>query len=190
MRRSHLSAVVVAALAVALAAGTVYGTAGAQTRPRRPTVPADHQPCDVPSRDNFGSLTVRPPGSTFTTPPVLVETWIRQHYADTCLPANVFGVARMYRAPDAVRVQAQVILHTRGGTTNQDIVAGPLNSAAVGNTRLLQLTTAASEPAGIPSFCVSWTEVRWSVRWTNGSLSSGVMVAPSDLFNDQCYFVP
>ncbi len=43
--------------------------------------------------------------------------------------------------------------------------------------------------AGDPKFCTAWTEVVYSIRWNDDTLTANkVFVVPSDLWNDNCYF--
>jgi hypothetical protein len=192
MQRTFRAAVIVALVgAVALIAPAVASPQSDATD-QKAAVPQSHVALDVPSRDNFTTLTYNHFGSPSAGQAVF-DTWIRQTYnPNTLLPQAITGQARATRLYKVKRIAIRVVLHTREGTTDDDATSATVNSANVGNPRLFTISspsiTANSEP---PQFCVAWTEVFYSIRWADDTLTSGrSLVSSSDLWNDNCYFTP
>jgi hypothetical protein len=112
-------------------------------------------------------------------------------FPDSLLPQAVTGQARAIRLYKVKRIAIRVVLHTRG-TINDDATSATVNSATIGNPRLFTISspsiTANSTP---PQFCEAWTEVFYSIRWADDTLTSGRSLrAGSDLWNDNCFFTP
>ena len=158
---------------------------------QKAAVPQTHVAPDVPTRDNFTTLTYNHFGSPSAGQAVF-DTWIRQTYnPDSLLPQAVTGQARAIRLYKVKRIAIRVVLHTRG-TINDDATSATVNSATIGNPRLFTISspsiTANSTP---PQFCEAWTEVFYSIRWADDTLTSGRSLrAGSDLWNDNCFFTP
>jgi len=165
-------------------AGRVRSALAAQT----------HAPFGAPSLDNFGTTTYLHFGSP-SAGQAVIEGWIRQAYSDLGLPLSNQGQCRGIRLLNVRRLAIRCILHTRGGTRDDDATSATVNSADVGNPLSLRVNSpsitanSGGDPAG-PQFCESWTEVRYAIRWTDDTLSSGkTFSVPSDLWNDNCYFL-
>lgn len=150
-----------------------------------------HVECGGLSRDNFATLTYLHFGNP-AAGVALIETWIDQTYSDLCLPITNQGVGRAVRVRNVERVAARVILHTRDGTTDDDATGPAVNSGNVGNPTILTVTSPRISTGGLapnPQFCTSWTEVLFTIRWTDGTVTLGRrLVAPTDLWNANCYF--
>jgi hypothetical protein len=192
MLRALKAAAIVALIgAVALIAPAIASPQSDATH-QKAAVPQTHVAPDVPTRDNFTTLTYNHFGSPSAGQAVF-DTWIRQTYnATTLLPQGITGQARATRLYKVKRIAIRVVLHTREGTTNDNATSSTVNSANIGNPRLFTISspsiTANSTP---PQFCVAWTEVFYSIRWADDTLTSGKSFpSSSDLWNDNCYFTP
>ena len=191
MLRALKAAAIVALIgAVALIAPAIASPQSDATH-QKAAVPQTHVAPDVPTRDNFTTLTYNHFGSPSAGQAVF-DTWIRQTYnPDSLLPQAVTGQARAIRLYKVKRIAIRVVLHTRG-TINDDATSATVNSATIGNPRLFTISspsiTANSTP---PQFCEAWTEVFYSIRWADDTLTSGRSLrAGSDLWNDNCFFTP
>ena len=191
MLRALKAAAIVALIgAVALIAPAIALPQSDATH-QKAAVPQTHVAPDVPTRDNFTTLTYNHFGSPSAGQAVF-DTWIRQTYnPDSLLPQAVTGQARAIRLYKVKRIAIRVVLHTRG-TINDDATSATVNSATIGNPRLFTISspsiTANSTP---PQFCEAWTEVFYSIRWADDTLTSGRSLrAGSDLWNDNCFFAP
>lgn len=191
MLRALKAAAIVALIgAVALIAPAIALPQSDATH-QKAAVPQTHVAPDVPTRDNFTTLTYNHFGSPSAGQAVF-DTWIRQTYnPDSLLPQAVTGQARAIRLYKVKRIAIRVVLHTRG-TINDDATSATVNSATIGNPRLFTISspsiTANSTP---PQFCEAWTEVFYSIRWADDTLTSGRSLrAGSDLWNDNCFFTP
>ena len=191
MLRALKAAAIVALIgAVALIAPAIASPQSDATH-QKAAVPQTHVAPDVPTRDNFTTLTYNHFGSPSAGQAVF-DTWIRQTYnPDSLLPQAVTGQARAIRLYKVKRIAIRVVLHTRG-TINDDDTSATVNSATIGNPRLFTISspsiTANSTP---PQFCEAWTEVFYSIRWADDTLTSGRSLrAGSDLWNDNCFFTP
>jgi hypothetical protein len=192
-RRWPVLLLAVFVLGNAIAVGMVAGADPAAPDQVKTTArPSTHVPCDTPSRDNVGSLVANHFGNP-ALGRVALDTWIRQTYdPETCLPSGVTGQGRGFRAYRVARISLQVILHTRGGTGDDNATHDPVNSGSIGNPYVFTVSSPSISAGlfdGQPQFCFAWTELRWGVRWDDGYLSTGTLTAPSDLWNDNCYFV-
>jgi hypothetical protein len=151
--------------------------------------PQSHVGLEVPSRDNFSTLTYSHFGDPSAGQAVL-DTWIRQTYnADTLLPQAVTGQARALTLYRVKRIAFRVVLHTSGGTTDDNATSATFNTNGARQLTISSPSiTANSEP---PQFCVAWTEVFFTIRWADDTLTSGKsFLSSSDLWNDNCYFTP
>jgi hypothetical protein len=147
--------------------------------------------CDAPSEDDHAHLAYLHFGNAAAGIAV-IQSSIRQEYSDLCLPITGQAIGRGIRLRNVTRIALQAVLHTRGGTTNSD-AAGPIvNSGDVGNPTILKVTSPKVSTGGLvpdPQWCVAWVDLRYAIRWADGTLTSGkVLVSPSLLFNDNCYF--
>jgi hypothetical protein len=184
-------------LVVALAgptAANVPDGAEQAAKIRRQLAPQSHVPCTNPTRDNFGTL-VRNHFGNPGAGQAVIDSWILQRYGETCFPDSVQGQARGIRLYRVARIALRVVLHTRGGTTDADATADAVNSGNIGNPRLFTVVSPSisagfpMEEPSIPQFCQAWTEAVYNIRWDDGTLSTGTFTVPSDLWNDNCYFL-
>jgi hypothetical protein len=189
MQRTVRAAVIVALIgAVALIAPAVASPQSDATD-EKAAAPQSHVGLEVPSRDNFSTLTYSHFGDPSAGQAVL-DTWIRQTYnADTLLPQAVTGQARALTLYRVKRIAFRVVLHTSGGTTDDNATSATFNTNGARQLTISSPSiTANSEP---PQFCVAWTEVFFTIRWADDTLTSGKsFLSRSDLWNDNCYFTP
>lgn len=192
MQRTVRAAAVVALIgAIALIAPAV-ASPQSDAIDQKAAAPQVHVAPDVPTRDNFSTLTYNHFGNPASGQAVL-DTWIRQTYdPDTFLPQATTGQARAIRLHRVKRIAMRVVLHTAGGTTDDDATSATVNSGNIGDPRLFTVSSpsiaANSNP---PQFCIAWTEVFYTIRWADDTLTSGKsFLASSDLWNDNCYFEP
>jgi hypothetical protein len=158
----------------------------------RRAIPDTHVPSDVPSQDNYGAVRYLHFGNA-AHGEALIETWTRQTYSDLALPISNQGYGRAVRTFNVERIAIRVVLHTRGGTQDDDGTGPTYNNGSIaGNPRVFNAVSPTISTGGTvpnPQFCESWTTVHYAIRWTDGSLTSGkTLDAPADLFNDNCYF--
>jgi hypothetical protein len=177
-----------ALLALSLAAAPAIAD-----QPKKEAAAESHVPFDVPTRDNFDQLVYNHFGNP-SAGQAVIDTWIRQTYSDLDLPLTAQGFGQAIRLHNVKRIAIRVILHTRGGSIDDDATGPNVNSGNIGNPRLFTATspTISSGFGGEPvtQFCTAWTEVRFAIRWTDDTLTSDrALIADSDLWNDNCYFL-
>jgi hypothetical protein len=189
MQRTFRAAVIVALIgAVALIAPAVASPQSDATD-EKAAAPQSHVALDAPTRDNFSTLTYNHFGNPSAGQAVL-DTWIRQTYdPDTLLPQAVTGQARAITLYRVKRIAFRVVLHTSGGTTDDNATSATFNTNGARQLTISSPSiTANSQP---PQFCEAWTEVFYAIRWADDTLTNGKsFLASSDLWNDNCYFTP
>jgi hypothetical protein len=193
--RSRIPLLVILVLAATMLAVSAFAgpdDARRAATTRRAVAPQNHAPIDTPTRDNFGQVVANHLGNP-AAGQVVIQGWIRQTYDAQGLPAGITGYGQATRLYRVVRVSIRTVLHTRGGSIDDNATHDPVNSGNIGNPRIFSVhgpSISAGLFDGVPQFCTAWVEVLYSVRWDDGSLSSGrSFVVPSDLWNDNCYFI-
>jgi hypothetical protein len=191
MRRTLTLAGVLAAILALCGLLVMPSGVGAQITPatqRKQASPDTHVPFDVPTRDNFSTLTYNHFGNPAAGQAVL-DTWIRQTYSDLGLPLAVTGQARALTLYQVKRIAVRVSLITDGGDT--------ATSALANTNGARQLTISSpsitANTGGQPAlqFCEAWTRVDYAIRWADDTLTSGKsFLSASDLWNDNGYFDP
>jgi hypothetical protein len=179
-------AMIVVATTVAAAAARPEDAKRAADR----AAPQSHAPIDAPTQDNFGQRIGNHLGNP-AAGQVVIQGWIRQTYDPQGLPTSVTAYGQAIRVHRAVRVSLRTVLHTRGGSVDDNATHDPVNSGNIGNPRIFSVhgpSISAVLFDGVPQFCFAWTEVLYSVRWDDNSVSNGSFSVPSDLWNDNCYF--
>jgi hypothetical protein len=144
-------------------------------------------PFDGPARDNFVTLTYFHFGQP-AAGQVVIQGWIRTPKSDLGLPTSDQAGCQAIRLLKVSRVALRCLLHTRGGTSNDDATSLTVNSADVGNPLTLRIASPSITANGpTPQFCRSWVEVRWAARWPDGTLTSGKSLQPeTTLPNPNC----
>jgi hypothetical protein len=193
--RSRVLPLVVLVLAASMLALPVFAGPDEARRAgatRQAVAPESHAPVDAPTLDNFGQVVANHFGNP-AAGQVVIQGWIRQTYDSEGLPSGITGYGQATRLHRATRVQLRTVLRTRGGSIDDNATHAPTNSGSIGNPRIFSVhgpSIAAGLFDGVTQFCTAWVEVLYSVRWDDGTLSSGrSFVVPSDLWNDNCYFI-
>ena len=179
---------ILAALTLALAVAGTAALAAASGPPEAAVAAAVVEPpFDGPTRDNFVTLTYPHFGQP-SAGLVVIQGWIRTPKSDLGLPISDQSGCQAIRLLHVTRVAVRCLLHTRGGTTNDDATSQTVNSADVGNPLVLRIASPAITANGpTPQFCRSWVEVRWAARWDDGTLTSGKSLQPEGtLANPNC----
>ena len=151
-------------------------------------------PADAPTRDNFATTNYLHFGNPAAGIAV-IDTWTRVTYDDGGLPTSNQAGCRGIRARNVARLALRCILHVRGGTDPADATSATLNSADAGNPVVFRIASPAISAGYNPGtnttqFCRSWSEVRYAIRWTDGTLTSGKTLSPgATLFNTRCFFL-
>jgi hypothetical protein len=195
--RRIVTVLLVASIAAVLAAspaGARPEAADQAAEARGELTAQTHADPAAPERVNFGQVIYNHFGRA-SAGQAVIQGWIHESLdPESLLPsanqARCQGI-RLYRA---VRIALQCRMLTAGGTRD-DLAIGPTtNSGDIGNPRIFQTfspsISAGFGDADVPQFCLSWWEARYSIRWDDGTLTSGrVVVAPADHWNDNCYFL-
>jgi hypothetical protein len=190
MRR--LAPILVALLAVFALGGAAVAQPEGEAARRRAGVQG-HQDPTASSNDNFGQIVYNHFGNPAAGQAV-IQGWIHQTYGETAFPASAQAVGQGTRLHNVARIAIQVRLRTSGGAETFPLAIGDtVNSGTLGNPRIFGATSprVASDFDGAtqPPWCQAWWEILYAIRWTDGTLSSSTLVAPADLWNDNCYFI-